>query len=145
MKKLIAFVLSLILALGLAGCAEKEPAIWEWAQALNQADIVSATPWSQDKWNQDGELEPLDDAETLELVTLLNNLTKDSFTHNKHLRGGTSTYGISIVIGSETYHLHQANGPHGALEVSYNEKLWWIDNGELSDFVLRVTNMQSPV
>lgn len=134
MKKLTVFILALVLVLGLIGCTEKEPTVWEWAQSLTQEEIISATPRYEFK-----EFESLDDAEILELVTLLNNLTKSSFTYNKHLRGGTPTYGITIKIGSEIYHLNEATGPHGALEISYNEKLWWIDDAELSDFVQRVT------
>ena len=138
MKKIIAVLLTLSSILGLLGCSHKEK-VWDWTQGLTQENIVCATPWNQDKINQDDAFAPLDDQETLELVTLLNKLTKDSFTENKHLRGGTATYGLEITLDSEIYHLNEANGPHGTLEVSYNEKLWWIDDAELSAFVQRVT------
>lgn len=139
MKKIISFFLAAVCLLGLVGCSNNESSVWAWTQGLTQEEIVCATPWNQDKINQDDAFAPLDEQEILELVTLLNKLTKDSFTHNKHLQGGTPTYGLEITMDSETYHLNQANGPHGTLEVSYNEKLWWIDDGELSDFVQRVT------
>ena len=139
MKNIISFFLAAVCLLGLVGCSNNESSVWAWTQGLTQEEIVCATPWNQDKINQDDAFAPLDEQETLELVTLLNKLTKDSFTHNEHLRGGTPTYGLEITLDSETYHLNQANGPHGTLEVSYNEKLWWIDDAELSAFVQRVT------
>ena len=139
MKKIISFFLAAVCLLGLVGCSNNESSVWAWTQGLTQEEIVCATPWNQDKINQDDAFAPLDEQEILELVTLLNKLTKDSFTHNKHLQGGSPSYGLEITMDSETYHLNQANGPHGTLEVSYNEKLWWIDDGELSDFVQRVT------
>lgn len=139
MKKILAYLFVLLYVFSFTGCSGKEASVWEWAQGFCQEDIVCATPWNQDKRNQNDAFAPLDDQENLELVTLLNALTKDNFTHNKHLRGGTPTYGLKIALASETYHLNQANGPYGALEVSYNGKLWWIDDAELSAFVQRVT------
>ena len=141
MKKVIALVLALACILSLGGCANKKEKVWDWTQGIKKEDIISATPK-----RQDGEflvLEPLNDAQTLELVALLNNLTKESFTENKKLTGGTPTFSIEIVMDSETYHLNEANGPYGALEISYNEKLWWIDNPELSAFVEKVTGSTS--
>ena len=140
MKKIISFFLAAVCLLGLVGCSNNESSVWAWTQGLTQEEIVFATPWNQDKINQDDAFAPLDEQEILELVTLLNKLTKDSFTHNEHLRGGTPTYGIKIAMDSETYHLNQANGPHGSLEIEYNGKLWWIDNAELSDFVQKITD-----
>ena len=139
MKKIISFFLAAVCLLGLVGCSNNESSVWAWTQGLTQEEIVCATPWNQDKINADDVFAPLDEQETLELVTLLNKLTKDSFAENKHLRGGTATYGLEITLDSEIYHLNEANGPHGTLEVSYNEKLWWIDDAELSAFVQRVT------
>ena len=135
MKKMISLIFAITLALALVGCSDGKAKVWEWTQGLDQADIISATPWSQEKINQGDEFAALNDTQTRELVALLNELTKDSFTHNKHLRGGTSTYGMQINIAGQTYHLNEANGPHGSLELSYNEKLWWIDSQELSDFI----------
>jgi len=135
MKRIIAVLFMFACVLGLSGCSGGETKVWEWTQSLHQVDIISATPWSQEKINQGDEFAALNDTQTRELVTLLNGLTKDSFTHNKHLRGGTSTYGMQINIAGQTYHLNEANGPHGSLELSYNEKLWWIDSEDLSDFI----------
>lgn len=137
-KKVIAVILALIFVSGLTGCSEKKPPVYDWAQGVNQEDITSVTLWRQDE-----AFEPLNDTETLELVTLLNKLTENSFTENKHLRGGTPNFGIEIVTALETYYLNEANGPNGALELSYDEKLWWIDNEELFDFVQRVTDTKS--
>ena len=134
-KKVITLVLALIFVSGLAGCSEKKPTVYDWVRGLNQEDITSATPWRQDE-----AFEPLNETETLELVSLLNKLTENSFTENKHLRGGTPTFGVEIVSASETFYLNESNGPNGALEMSYGEKLWWIDSVELYDFVQRVTD-----
>ena len=44
------------------------------------------------------------------------------------------------MIASETYYINEADSPWGSLEIKYNEKMWWIDNAELLDFVQSVTN-----
>ena len=112
--------------------------VWGWAQGLDREEIISAIPWRQD--DEYRELEPINDEEILELVKLLNKLTKDNFTENKDLTGGTPTFGIEINTASETYHINESISPYGALEVRYNGKMWWIDNAELLDFVQRVTD-----
>ena len=117
------------------GSSVDEATAWDWAQGLNPKDITSATPWSQDKT-----FEALDGAERRELVRLLNKLTKDSFTENENLTGGTPLFGIEIVIGSATYHINEYNGPNGRLEmVMYNEKQWIIDNDDLFTFIQEIT------
>ena len=135
MKKCITFVLVMICVLGLVGCsnkeANKEATVWGWAQGLNPKDITSATPWSQNKT-----FEALNGAERRELVRLLNKLTKDSFTENENLSGGTPLFGIEIVIGSATYNISDYHGPKGRLEiVMYNEEQWIIDNNDLFAFI----------
>ena len=140
MKKLISLVLAALCMLGLLGCSNKESKVWDWAQGLTQESILAATPWRHDEEHK--VLDPLNATETLELVTLLNKLTKDSFTENKHLVGITPTFGIQIKIASETYNINFAPSPYGkygTLEIGYDEKMWWIDNAELSDFVQSVT------
>ena len=135
MKKLIALVLVLVCVLGLVGCSNNEVKVWDWAQGLNQEDITSATPWSEGST-----FEALNDTEILDLVILLNKLTKDSFTENKKLTGGTPTFGIQIVIASETYNINESIHPNGALELKYNEKMWLIDNAELLGFIQKVAD-----
>lgn len=140
MKKLISLVLAALCMLGLLGCSNKETKVWDWAQGLTQESILAATPWRHDEEHKG--LDPLNATKTLELVTLLNKLTKDSFTENKHLAGITPTFGIQIKIASETYNINFAPSPYGkygTLEIGYDEKMWWIDNAELSDFVQSVT------
>ena len=139
MKRLIALGLVILCVFAFAACSSSKERIWVWTQSVNQEDIRSVTPW-----RQDGEftvLEPLDDAQIRELVTLLNKLTKDSFTENKKLTGGTPVYGIEIVVDSVTYNLDDAIGSHGSLEIDDNEKMWWIDDETLSAFVQKVTDI----
>ena len=130
MKKLIALVLALVCVLGLVGCSNNEVKVWDWAQGLNQENITSATPWSEGST-----FEALNDTEILDLVILLNKLTKDSFTENKKLTGSTPTFGIQIDIASETYYINHSIHPNGALEIKFNEKMWLIDNAELLGFI----------
>ena len=140
MKKWIAFIMALICVFSFVSCSNNEVKVWDWAQSLDQEDLVSVTPWSQDKINQDDVFKPLNDKESLELITLLNKLTQNSFTHNKHLQGGTPTFGIEIVIASEIYYMNEYNGPKGILEIKYNEKQWIIDDAELFSFIQRITD-----
>ena len=140
MKKCIAFVLAIICVISIVGCSNKETmaketTVWDWAQGMKRADITCVTPWSNGKT-----FKALNKAETRELVMLLNKLTQDSFTENKDLTGGTPTFGIEIVIDSETYHLNEYNGPNGRIElVMYNEKQWIIDDTDLFTFIQGVT------
>ena len=139
MKKCIAFALAMICVLSLVGCsnkeANKEATVWGWAQGLNQKDITSATSWSQGKT-----FDALNGAEKRELVRLLNKLTKDSFTENENLTGGTPLFGIRIMIGSAIYSISEYNGPNGRLEmVMYNEKQWIIDDTALFAFIQEIT------
>ena len=142
MKRLTAFVLVVLSVFAFVGCSGNEEKVWQWAQNLTQEDIISAIPRSGVDSDECIEFEPLNDAETLELVTLLNGLTKDSFTENKDLRGITPTFHLEIKIGSETYYINEANAPDGVLEMKYQEKQWWIDDAALTEFVKKVTNTQ---
>ena len=136
MKKLMTFVLMLVCVLGLAGCSGRTATVWNWAKNVKQEDINAVTPWS------DGNtLEPLDDTETLELITLLNKLTKDSFIENKELSGGTPTFGIQIDIASNTYNINDSIHPNGALEMNYNEKQWLINDEDLLSFIQKVAGV----
>ena len=140
MKKLITFIFALICVLGLAGCSGSEAKVWEWTAGLMEEDITAVTPWCHDAERK--EFDPLNDAQTLELVTLLNKLTKKSFTENKQLVGVTPTFGIQIETASQTYHINYSPSPYGkygTLEIEYLEKLWWIDSSELSSFIQEVT------
>lgn len=108
----------------------------ELGKNVKQEDINAVTPWS------DGNtLEPLDDTETLELITLLNKLTKDSFIENKELSGGTPTFGIQIDIASNTYNINDSIHPNGVLEMNYNEKQWLINDEDLLSFIQKVAGV----
>lgn len=140
MKKLLPFVFTVVLLLGLTGCTDSKIKVWDWAQSLNQEDIASVEIWSIHDGNH--LYEPVNDEKTLELITTLNKLTKASFTENKHLAGITPTVGIRIKISSETYNINYAPSPYGKygmLEIGYHEKMWWIDNAELLDCFLSIT------
>ena len=139
MKKVTAFVLVLACILTLVGCSNEEK-VWDWAQGITEADILSVTPWEQD-----AEPEPLDDAQVLELVTLLNNLTKKSFTQNKKGVGITPTVGLRIELTAGSCHINYAPSPYGKygmLEIGFledEEMPYWIDDAELLNFFERVT------
>jgi len=133
MKKRTALIFALVCVLCFAGCSDGEEKVWDWAQSLNREDITSATPWSQDSM-----FDALDDQDTLELVQLLNELTRDSFTENKHLSGGTPAFGIEIKTAAETCHINEYNGP-ASLEIRYHEKQWLINSPELLDYIRNVS------
>jgi len=140
MKKIISFFLAVVCLLGLVGCSNNKSNVWDWAQSLTQEDIVSVIPWHCD--TEHTESEPLNEEEIRELAALLNGLTKKSFTENKHLVGITATVGINLETDSQIYHINYAPSPYGKygmLEMKYGEKQWWIDDAELSAFVLRIT------
>ena len=84
MKRILLLVLTLTCVLTLAGCSGSKVKVWNWAQAINAADILSAQMWN----NSAGDFieKPLDDSQIIELVTLLNSLPQESFTHNKYNR-----------------------------------------------------------
>ena len=117
------------------GSSVDEAAVWDWAQGIKQADITCVTPRSEGKT-----FDALTTAEKRDLVMLLNKLTKDSFTENKELTGGTPSFGVEIVIGSEFYYVNEYNGPNGRLElVSYNGKQWIINDTDLFAFIQEIT------
>ena len=140
MKRLISFLLVAVLLLSLAGCSGSKIRVWDWAQSLTREDISSVEIWSMQE--NDYLYESVDDAQILELITLLNKLTKASFTENKRLAGITPTVGLKIQTTSESYHINYAPSPYGKygmLEMSYQEKMWWIDDAELLAYFLAVT------
>ena len=98
MKKLISLILVLLCLCSLAACAKDQPKVWGWAQNLNRENISSAEIWSADDENI-----PLDEAQILELVTLLNHLSKGNFTENKKLVGITPLVGIKMQIDAENF------------------------------------------
>lgn len=141
MKKMVTLMFILLGLLGLSGCSGNKEDVWEWAQCLTHDDIICAIPWYADGVYT--ELEPLSDAQLQELVTLLNCLTRKSFTQNKDLVGITPTTGIRIETTSGSYHLNNSPSPYGKygeLEIGYGGMPWWIDSAELLEFFETVTD-----
>ncbi len=137
MKKFAALILAAVCILSLASCsAKREKEICIWTHDLKAEDITSALAWS---WDGENDVQNyLSQDETAELVSLLNKLTDDSFTENSECVGGTPEYGIVLEIDGEYFCINQSIAPQGALETEYGDKLWWIDNDELTDFVKSV-------
>ena len=142
MKKAIATVLVLACVVGLPACSGKEK-IWDWAQGLKKEEVISAAPWYRD--TEFVEAEPLTEEEILELVTLLNGLTKKNFTQNKKGVGITPTVGLRMELSSGSCHINYAPSPYGKygmLEIGFlgdAEMPYWIDDGELLNFFEWVT------
>lgn len=137
MKKFAALILAAVCILSLAACSAKpEKEICIWMHDLKAEDITTVSVWSM---NIDKEtLTVLSTEKTAELVSLLNKLTDDSFTENSECVGGTPEYGIVLEIDGEYFCINQSIAPPGALETEYGDKLWWIDNDELTSFVKSV-------
>lgn len=137
MKKFAALILAAVCILSLAACSAKpEKEICIWMHDLKAEDITTVSVWSM---NIDKEtLTVLSTEKTAELVSLLNKLTDDSFTENSECVGGTPEYGIVLEIDGEYFCINQSIAPPGALETEYGDKLWWIDNDALTDFVKSV-------
>lgn len=137
MKKFAALILAAVCILSLAACSAKpEKEICIWMNDLKAEDITTVSVWSM---NIDKEtLTVLSTEKTAELVSLLNKLTDDSFTENSECVGGTPEYGIVLEIDGEYFCINQSIAPPGALETEYGDKLWWIDNDELTSFVKSV-------
>lgn len=129
---------AVLVAAAAAGCTftgANTGAPWTWAQELNAGDIISVSIADSDSRLSDGDIK--------ELVSLLNGLEKGDFTENKDLEGGTPTYGLMIETSDGMCPLNGSIAPHGDLEIIYGEKQWWIDNDELSAFVMKVTALKS--
>lgn len=142
MKKVIATVLVLACVVGLAACSGEEK-VWDWAQELTREEILSVTVWHEESGYQASE--PLNEAEILELVTLLNNLSKKNFTQNKKGVGITPTVGMRLELSSGSGHINYAPSPYGKygmLEMGFlgdEEMPYWIDDTALLAFFERVT------
>ena len=142
MKKALAMALAIMCVLALAGCgADPAQEVCSWMQSLKAEDISEVQVWNMST-TEDLRAE-LTQEQTAELVSLLNALTKDNFTDNSEFVGGTAEFGVALKIDGKYYNINQSIDPRGALEVGYGEKLWWIDNDALTDFVKSVTAVDS--
>lgn len=111
-----------------------------WARSVSPGRIVSAEPWGG-KYRT--ELPPLSEEEQAELAALLNGLTRKDFTKNRHLQGGTPTFGIRLTTHGGVFYLNESIAPHGAVEVEFLGASWWIDSDGLAAFVKRVTTTEN--
>lgn len=142
MKKALAMVLAIMCVLALAGCgADPAEAVCSWMQNLKADDISETLAWNMST-TEDLRAE-LTQEQTAELVSLLNALTEENFTDNSEFVGGTAEFGVTLKIDGKYYNINQSIDPRGDLEVEYGEKLWWIDNDALTDFVKSVTAVES--
>lgn len=142
MKKALAMALAIMCVLALAGCgADPAEEVCSWMQSLKAEDISEAMAWNMSTTE---ELRAeLTQEQTAELVSLLNALTEENLTDNSRFVGGTAEFGVALKIDGKYYNINQSIDPRGALEVGYGEKLWWIDNDALTDFVKSVTAVES--
>lgn len=124
----VAIAACIVLAVCFMTNPEKAAAPYEWAHNISVEDIEEVTLVDSDR--------PLSQNEIISLVSLLNKLTNDNFTENSELPGGTPTYGLIIhTVDGNRYYVNKSIAPAGDLELNYGDKLWWIDNEELSAFI----------
>lgn len=142
MKKALAMAFAIMCVLALAGCGTN-PAkeVLPWMQNLKADDISEVQVWNMS--TAEDLKKVLTKEETAELVALLNALTEENFTDNSEFVGGTAEFGVTLKIDGKYYNINQSIDPRGDLEVGYGEKLWWIDNDALTDFVKSVTAVES--
>lgn len=142
MKKALAMALAIMCVLALAGCGTNPAAeVSAWMQDLKAKDISEVQVWNMS--TAEDLKKVLTKEETAELVALLNALTEADFEENSELAGGTAEFGVALKIDGKEYNINQSFDSRGALEVEYGEKLWWIDNDALTDFVKSVAAVDS--
>ncbi len=131
----LAVIACVIVAVCFLTNPQKASAPYEWAHNIVVEDIEKVTLVDSDR--------PLSQNEIISLVTLLNELTNDDFTENSELTGGTPTYGLIIqTVEGNRYYLNESIAPAGDLELNYGDKLWWIDDKELSAFVVGAASVK---
>lgn len=134
-----ALVAVLLIAAVAVGCtftgAKRTEGPWNWSQELSSENVTGVVPWAAVPGSSESDLPKLSGEETDTLVRLLNSLKRGDFTENSGLTGETPNYGLRIQTSAGTYHLNESIAPAGALEMSYNDKQWWISNDGLADFV----------
>lgn len=130
----IAVVLIAAVAVGCTFTGATKDGPWDWAREISAESITKAVPWA------DAEIfEELNDTEKETLAVLLNKLSPDDFIENEELAGGTPEYGLQIEMEGAFYNINQSIAPCGALEMNYDGKQWWIDNDELTNFIVAHT------
>ena len=131
MKK-VAIVLASCMFFLLVACSGNDKiAFIEWIGELDakQTEIYF---WAQE--NDFAEIELTSD-EKLSLLSLLNELTPEDISWNKHQAGITPEYGFHLTVGDDDYYINQAGAPLGQTEISFQGKLWWLESTELFDFM----------
>lgn len=131
MKK-VSIVLASCMLFLLVGCsANDKSAFMEWMGGLDakQTEIYF---WAQE--NDFAEIE-LTSGEKLRLLSLLNELTSEDITWNKHQAGITPEYGFHLTVENDDYYINQAGAPLGQTEISFQGKLWWLESVELFELM----------
>ena len=132
MKKAVAIVLSALFVLSFAACGSAG-GITAWANSLSAEDISAAHIWNAEGGNhRETELSP---EEIDEIVNIINSLKKNNFKWNKRLAGSTPICGLILMLEDEQYYIAESGYGKYKLEISYNDKQWWIDCEQLNDII----------
>lgn len=116
----------------LTGCSDNEKInLLEWLHELDAEQTELFIWYQQDNWKE----KELTFEEKQALTSILNELTTEDITWNKHLAGITPEYGFHLITGDDDYYIDQAGAPHGQTEISFQGKLWWIESTKLYELM----------
>lgn len=112
----------------LTGCSDNDKNnLLEWLHELDAEQTAIFIWYQQDNWEE----KELTIEEEQALISILNELTTEDITWNKHLAGITPEYGFHLITGDDDYYINQAGAPHGQTEISFQGKQWWIESTKL--------------
>ena len=124
------FILSVLL-----GCsANDKNSLADWLQHLDEEQLTVSF------WSNGNEEKNLTEDEVQKVVSILNSLTEDNLTENKHLAGITPEFGFHLIAGGEDYYINQADAPMGQSEMGFHDKQWWIESSDFQDYMLSFVN-----
>jgi hypothetical protein len=116
----------------LTGCSDNgKNNLLEWVHELDAEQTEIFFWYQRDNWNE----KELTAEEERALISILNGLTTEDITWNKHLAGITPEYGFHLMAGDDDYYINQAGAPHGQTEISFQGKQWWIESTELFELM----------